>query len=118
MSEEIMRQNLFVVAQAYAHATGLSLTSVSKDIHGNGGFFAGFIAGKLSCGLNTYFRMADEFRKKWPKNVRWPETTPIPKLARVPYRPGSGPARKGPLPPRGEAGKFLGKKVPKRAKGR
>src|ERR1700722_11862364 len=116
MSEEIMRQNLFVVAQAYATARGLSLSTVSKEIHGNGKFFADFLAGRASCGLNTYFLMADKLRKAWPKNVPWPQTTAIPKLARVPYRPGSAPSRNGPLPKRGAGGKFLGKNIHKRSK--
>lgn len=82
MSEQIMRQNLFVLAQAYADATGLSMTTVSKKIHGNGDFFAGFLEGKLSTGVDTYFVMVNRFRARWPKNTPWPKTAPMTKLGK------------------------------------
>jgi hypothetical protein len=82
MTEQTMRQNLFVIAQAYAEATGLSITTVSKKIHGNGDFFAGFLAGTLSCGVDTYFNLVNRFRARWPKNTPWPKTAGIPKLGK------------------------------------
>jgi hypothetical protein len=77
-----MRQNLFVIAQAYAEATGLSMTTVSKKIHGNGDFFAGFLNGDLSCGVDTYYQMVNKFRARWPKGAPWPQTAPIPKVGK------------------------------------
>ena len=74
-----MRENLVVLAQAFAHANGLSLTTVSKKIHGNGGFFADYLAGDISCGINTYFTMIQRFREAWPKGLKWPETRDIPR---------------------------------------
>lgn len=74
-----MRENLVVLAQAFATANGISLTTVSKKIHGNGGFFADFLAGDISCGLNTYFAMIERFREGWPQGVKWPETRDIPR---------------------------------------
>jgi len=82
MSEQIMRQNLFVIAQAYSEATGLSMTTVSKKIHGNWDFFDGFLNGRLSTGVDTYFRMVNQFRANWPKNTPWPKTASIPKLGK------------------------------------
>ncbi len=82
MSEQTMRQNLFVIAQAYAEATRLSITTVSKKIHGNGDFFAGFLNGDLSTGVDTYYLMVNRFRARWPKNTPWPKTSPIPKLGK------------------------------------
>jgi hypothetical protein len=112
VTEQIMRENLFVIAQAYSNATGLAMTTVSKKIHGNGEFFASFLVGKLSCGIGTYFLMIDKFRKAWPKNAKWPETAVIPRLSRTPYRPPVN------LPERGKGGRFLGTKIPKRSQSR
>ncbi len=105
-----MRQNLFVIAQAYSSATGLALTTVSKKIHGNQDFFSEFLNGEISCGVDTYFRMLALFRARWPKGARlaWPKTQPIPRPSLVPYR---APAGKRPRPgPRTPRGKFLGDK--------
>lgn len=121
MSERIMRQNLFVIAQAYSDATGLSMTTVGKKFHGNGSFFPGFLEGKLSCGVDTYFGMLDKFRAAWPKGAKWPLTSVVPRPSRVPYRP---PADRRHLPPaaaRGTGGRFsnkLGTKIPERSKSR
>jgi hypothetical protein len=82
MTEKIMRENLFVIAQAYATAKGLSLTTISKEIHGNGGFFAGFIAGELSTGLDTYFTMLNRMRSRWPRKTPWPKTNGMQKLGK------------------------------------
>lgn len=82
MSEQVMRQNLFVLAQAYATATGLSVTTVSKKVHGNGEFFAGFLDGSISCGVDTYWILVNRLRARWPKETPWPKTSPIRKLGK------------------------------------
>lgn len=110
MTEQIMRQNLFAIAQAYADATGFAITTVSKKIHGNGEFFEGFLVGRISCGIDTYFAIVDKFRDRWPTGAKWPQTLPVPKLSRVPYRPGAD------MPARGKGGRFLGEKNSRRSK--
>lgn len=99
-----MRANLLVLAQTYADAKGWQLTTVSKQIHGNQYFFRDFVAGKISTTLKSYFRMIDDLRINWPVGLKWPVTRAIPHPSKVPYRT---------LPTRGDAGKFLGKKVDK-----
>lgn len=105
MSEEIMRNNLFALAQRYATGHGLNLTTVSKRIHGNQRFLERFLEGKVSTTLRIYFQMVDRLRATWPKKTEWPKTVPVPRLSRVPYRPATN------QPERGDNGRFLGKKV-------
>lgn len=84
-SAEIMRQNLLVIAQTFATASRLSLTTVSKQIHGSGEFFAGYAAGEVSCGVDTYFAMVNRFRLRWPdlaEKTPWPKTSPMGKLGK------------------------------------
>lgn len=107
MSEQIMRENLLVLAQTYATERGLALTTVSKQFHGNQSFLEGFISGKISTTVRTYFSMVDKFRAEWPKGLKWPETRSVPRPTRIAYREPTN------LPTRGEGGKFLGKKVHK-----
>lgn len=107
MSEQIMRDNLTVLAQAYANAKKWSLATVSKKIHGKHSFLEDFIAGRASTALKTYFGMVDKLRADWPKGTPWPVTREVPKLSKVPYNPTSNARPKGP------DGKFLGKKAPK-----
>lgn len=108
MSEQIMRENLLVLAQTYAIEKGWALTTVSKQIHGNQSFLEDFVAGKISTTLKTYHLMIDRLRDQWPTGLKWPTTREVPRPARVPYR---APVN---LPARGPGGKFLGKKLYKR----
>lgn len=105
MSDQIMRENIFVIAQTFANAKGLSLTTVSKKIHGNGEFFARFMAGEISTGIDTYFTMIDKFRAEWPRGTEWPRTAEIPAPRRKEHRKSARPIK------RGDSGRFLGKNV-------
>lgn len=79
-----MRQNLLVLAQAYADATGApSLGAVSKKIHGNHAFLEKFFAGEISARIDTYFLMVNRLRSKWPAGAAWPKTAAIPKLGKI-----------------------------------
>ena len=82
MSEKLMRANLIVIAQAYATAKGWSLSTVSKEIHGNQAFLEKFLAGEVSTTIGKYFAMIDQLRKNWPAGVKWPQTSAIPKLGK------------------------------------
>ncbi len=80
--EEIMRNNLFVIAQTYATAKNQAMTTVSKNIHGNQNFLAQYLAGEVAPTVKTYFTMVNRFRARWPRGTPWPKTAPIPKLGR------------------------------------
>jgi hypothetical protein len=80
--EDLMRQNLIVIAQTYANAKGWSLTTVSKQIHGNQKFLAEYFAGQMSPTVRTYFLMIERLRANWPRGTAWPKTAPLPKLGK------------------------------------
>lgn len=80
--EELMRSNMLVIAQTYATAKGLSLSTVSKQIHGNQAFLSEYLAGRMSPTVRTYFAMLGKLRANWPRGVEWPRTAPIPKLGK------------------------------------
>jgi hypothetical protein len=89
MSEQIMRENLLVLAQTYATAKGLSLNTVSKRFHGNQAFLADYLAGKpskkgrpISIAIKTYYDMVNKIRRDWPEGTPWPVTASIPKLGK------------------------------------
>lgn len=82
MSETIMRQNLLVLAQTFADANGWSLSTVSKQIHGNQAFLAKYAGGEISTTIKTYYVMVNRLRAAWPKKTPWPKTAPIPKLGK------------------------------------
>lgn len=82
MSEDLMRQNLFALAQAYATAKGWSISTVSKQIHGNQAFLENFLKGEVSPTVRTYFLMINRLRENWPKGLKWPQTSAMPKLGK------------------------------------
>lgn len=102
MSEQIMRENLFVLAQAFADAKGLSLTTVSKRIHGNQRFLEKYLAGEISTTIRIYYQMVRRLREAWPKGTAWPKTRDVPRPTRVDYETQS----RSNVRKRGSDGKF------------
>lgn len=82
MSEDTMRQNLLALAQTYAHAKRLALTTVSKQIHGRDDFLGKYLAGEMSPTVRTYFLMVNKLRRRWPPGTPWPSTRSIKKLGK------------------------------------
>ena len=82
MSERIFRENLMVLAQAYADANNWSLSTVSKQIHGNQAFLARYANGEISTTIKTYYAMVDRLRTNWPPETPWPITAPVPELGK------------------------------------
>lgn len=77
-----MRQNLLVLAQTFATAKGLALTTVSKQIHGRDDFLALYLKGKMSPTVRTYFKMVNRMRARWPRGTSWPQTRSVLKLGK------------------------------------
>lgn len=82
MSEDTMRQNLIALAQTYATAKGLAMTTVSKQIHGRDDFLAKYLAGEMSPTVRTYFVMLNRLRNRWPRGTPWPSTRSIKKVGK------------------------------------
>lgn len=78
MSEMILRDNLITLAQTYASAKGLALSTVSKQIHGKQDFLTRYAAGEVSVRLDTYFSMIDTLRGNWPEGTALPRLQGLP----------------------------------------
>jgi hypothetical protein len=83
MSEQIMRENLTALAKKFAKARGLSLSTISKKIHGKSDFFEEYSAGRQTTRINHYWLMVNRLRMLWPPGVEWPKTKPIEELGKT-----------------------------------
>ena len=78
MIDSTVRKNLFRIVDAYARATGLSISTISGRFYGNQAFLDNFREGRIK---SMTFRKLDEFLEKlaavWPEKVKWPKTAPL-----------------------------------------
>lgn len=78
MTEAIVKKNLFKIVDAYAKATGLSISTISGRFYGNQAFLSDYREGRIK---SMTFRKLYEFLGKldavWPEQARWPKTTPL-----------------------------------------
>jgi hypothetical protein len=72
-----LRENLTVIAKAYARATGGSLSRTSKLFYGNASFFEDFQKGRVSVSVDKYDAILGRFRDEWPKDAEWPITQAV-----------------------------------------
>lgn len=72
MFAEIGRSNLLKLADAYAKATGMSLSAVSRKFYGNVTFLPEFKKGVQSISLRKFDEVVDKFRAEWPRDAAWP----------------------------------------------
>ncbi len=77
MFEKTCRDNLTKIAKAYAAATDLSLSTVSRKFHGNQAFLSDYIQGNISITISKYDEMLGAFRRQWQKDARWPLTRAV-----------------------------------------
>jgi hypothetical protein len=68
----VCRDNLLLIADTYAKATGLPLDKVSKRFYGQNNFLSGFKKGNQSITLRKFDELVDKFRKDWPADTPWP----------------------------------------------
>jgi hypothetical protein len=72
------------LAQAYAEATGLSYSRISRRIVAhNDKIFARLTSG-LGISTRTAVTVGDYFRANWPQNATWPPEVPGKPRKRVP----------------------------------
>jgi hypothetical protein len=76
MFEKVCRENLIKLADGFAAATGLSLSTVGRRFHGNQAFFTEFKRGECSLTVSKYDEMVETFRAEWPKDAHWPFLRP------------------------------------------
>jgi hypothetical protein len=80
--EDVMRQNLFAIAQTYASHRGITLSTLSNKIHGNHRFLERYLEGQISTTIRTYFQMINQLRVLWPDGLAWPKTVALRKLGK------------------------------------
>ncbi|MDT8856467.1 hypothetical protein RNZ50_15845 [Paracoccaceae bacterium Fryx2] len=71
-------QNILSVAQAYAHHSGLKLSTVGAYAVNDGKFFVRLLGGG-GCTLKTAARVMAWFSDNWPSDLEWPRDIPRPK---------------------------------------
>ena len=78
MIDSAARKNLFKIVDAYAKATGLSISTISGRFYGNQAFLTDYREGRIK---SMTFRKLDEMLAKlaavWPANLKWPKTKPL-----------------------------------------
>jgi hypothetical protein len=75
--EKIVTKNVLALADAYAAATGKSLSTISKQFYGSAYFFRDLRARKASISIRRLEQMLDQFRASWPEGAAWPVMMPI-----------------------------------------
>lgn len=66
------RDFLLEVAEAYAAATGLSLSTIGRKFHGSQAFFRKLKDGKASVTVPKVDEMLEGFGRSWPAGVARP----------------------------------------------
>lgn len=78
MIDNTARKNLFKIVDAYAKATGLSISTISGRFYGNQAFLTAYRDGKIK---SMTFRKVEEMLGRlsaaWPENIKWPKTIPL-----------------------------------------
>lgn len=77
MIDKTARANLLTIATAYAAATGLSLSTVSKRIHGKQRFLEDLRDGRCTVSLENLGNLVKRFSGQWPVGAKWPKTKPV-----------------------------------------
>lgn len=77
MIAETLHTNLILIATAYAKATKITLTTVSKRFYGNNNFFEDLRRNRRSISIAKYEEMVDAFRGSWPDGAEWPLTRAV-----------------------------------------
>jgi len=77
MIEQIVRENLKLIVDAYSVATNKPLSRISRRFYGNTEFLDAFFAGTHSISLNKLDELLDKLREEWPPGVVWPACRPV-----------------------------------------
>jgi hypothetical protein len=85
MIAETLRENLILIASAYAKATRTTLSYVSKRFYGKTAFLADFKRGDCSISIDKYDQIVTAIQDDWPPKAQWPflRSVIIPSPARV-----------------------------------
>ena len=70
----VLRQNIIVLAKAFAKARGIKLSTLSRMIRGDMYFLQDYAAGEISVTTKKYDEIIQYFEEHWP------DKTPMPKI--------------------------------------
>lgn len=69
---ETLRADLLAVAQIYATAKGLKLSSLGNYVRGDSTYFIKLKRGKTRMVCEVYDEIMQWLSDRWPEDVRWP----------------------------------------------
>jgi hypothetical protein len=78
MIQDLCRENLLALAVAYMRATGLSMATVSRRVHGTDTFLEKFGLRRCSITLRKFDEMCMTFAEIWPAEAPWPKVYYLP----------------------------------------
>lgn len=78
--EDKLRENLLAMARAFGKAKGWSLSTVSRNAHGDIPFFDRLARGSGSFTMRKYVEVMDYFDANWPEGLKRPALWEIVKL--------------------------------------
>ena len=70
--EKFLKRYMLSVAKKFAEAEGMTVTAVSRKMHGAAHFLDAFEQGDISITLSKYDEMMKKFRHEWPRGIKWP----------------------------------------------
>ena len=68
-------RNLVNLAEAYAAATGVKVSTVGRHTHGTSTFYSDLASGHASCTLRKYDDLIAWFEANWPEGHAMPSLT-------------------------------------------
>lgn len=72
--EKACREDLLLIASAYAQHVGISLVTVSKNFHGRTRFFDQLRDRDATITIKKLTPLVDKFVRLWPGDLPWPRT--------------------------------------------
>lgn len=70
--EHLIRRNFIKIVDAYAEATGVSRSHVSKEFYGRGSFVEDYRQGRATVSVDKLGSVLAEIGKRWPKDAARP----------------------------------------------
>ena len=69
-------ENLFLLAETYGKAAGVTIAQVSKKFLGRSDVLTRIKDGEYSPGSKQVDKILDDFKEHWPARTAWPKMRP------------------------------------------
>ncbi|MFA5951521.1 MAG: hypothetical protein WC807_14675 [Hyphomicrobium sp.] len=87
--EKELRSNLLILAEAYAGAMGIALSTLARQAAGDWRFFQHLEEDGKTFTARKYDEVVQWFSDSWPSNVQWPEGVVRPEKTPHPEQAGA-----------------------------